>query len=199
MTKYLLHSLCPLIHLYVIKQSSTGQFSVQSSRSDILSPLTPRYRLHPLQLLLPDCTIQLLLPDHVCPSYCSLIASHSAAAPRLHLLPLLLPNCLLPLLLPDYICFISSGARCHYCSLVVSACSPSHSGTFPAPFQHSTILRGVRGSEVVVKFEGRASLVSPPPPPEYPTSVTHRQIDRHTYIKSYCIDVVLFVACACKL
>ena len=59
-------------------------------------------------------------------SYCSPIASDSAAAPQLHPLPLLLPDC---------VCFISGCAHLSYCSLVVSACSLSHSRPFCAEYE----------------------------------------------------------------
>ena len=61
--------------------------SVQSCCSPIASTSANAPRLHPLQLMLPDCIkpLPLLLTIYVCFSCCSPIASGpSTAAPRLH-------------------------------------------------------------------------------------------------------------------
>ena len=115
-------------------------------------------RLTPLQLLLPDCIepLQLLLPVCVRFSYCSPLASASAAAPRLWLL---LAACVRFSCCPD--CFYlncssspiasasAAAPRLHPLQLLLSdcvrfnCCSPSCSG--PCPI-FSNILSGVQGS-----------------------------------------------------
>ena len=119
-----------------------NNLSVHSCCSPIACATAATPRLHPLQLLLPNCidTLQLLLPVCVRISCCSLIASASAAAHRLHPLQLLLaliatvstaPRlCPLRLLLPDCVRFscCSPVASIHFncCSPFASASAAAH-------------------------------------------------------------------------
>ena len=140
-------------------------------------------RLRPLQLLLAACIqssycsptvsasttprlclLRLLLPNCIRFNCCSPVASTSTAAPRLCPLQLLLPDC-------------STDAP----QLHTSACSPSCSGRFqpmagPNVLEHSS--RSSRLSKT--KYDLMSHITSLVPPHEYPTSVTHRQIDTHT-------------------
>ena len=151
--------------------------------SSLCRAAAPRLRL--LQLLLPDYIdpLQLLLPDCIRFSCCSLLASASAVALRLRPLQLLLPDCVrfncspiastsavaprlrpLQLLLPDRVRFNCCSLIAHASTaaplLHASACNPSCSGRFqpmprPNVLEHS--LRSSRFS--TLKYEGRVSLV----------------------------------------
>ena len=125
-----------------MSNQAPNNLSVHSCCSPIACATAATPRLHPLQLLLPNCidTLQLLLPVCIRFSCCSLIASPSAAAHRLRPFQLLLalitsvstaPRlCPLRLLLPDCVRFscCSPIASIHFncCSPFASASAAAH-------------------------------------------------------------------------
>jgi len=85
------HTIAPLHQLCTESLASTGICNYP-----VCAP-----RLHPLQLLLPECIrFKLMVPDSICFSGCSPIMPTSATAPRLHLLQAALPDCFPSALLP---------------------------------------------------------------------------------------------------